>query len=269
MQLNVKTLASGGSDTTGPGPGSVVLVTGAAQGIGATFAKAFAATGASVVLADINLDKSRRVADEIVAADANARALAVQVDVASESSVAEMTAKAAERFGHVDVLVNNAALFSTLEMRPFQSIPVDEWQRVLNVNINGPFLCTRAIVPMMIERGYGRIINISSGAVTLGRPNYLHYITSKSALIGMTRSMARELGPSGITVNAILPGSTVTEIDRKTVTEAQRKAIIARQCIPRHQVPEDLVSTALFLASEASGFITGQSITVDGGATHP
>ena len=115
---------------------------------------------------------------------------------------------------------------------------------------------------------WGRIINMASGAVTLGRPGYLHYITSKSALVGMSRSMARELGPDNITVNAILPGATFTEIERKTVTPQQKERIIAMQCVPRAETPEDLVGTALFLACEASAFITGQIINADGGATH-
>jgi len=115
---------------------------------------------------------------------------------------------------------------------------------------------------------WGRIVNMASGAVTLGRPNYLHYITSKAALVGMTRSMARELGRDGITVNAILPGAISTEIQRKTVTPEQKQRIVAMQCIPRPEVPEDLVGTVLFLASDASAFLTGQALTVDGGATH-
>jgi NAD(P)-dependent dehydrogenase (short-subunit alcohol dehydrogenase family) len=131
-----------------------------------------------------------------------------------------------------------------------------------------PFLCCRAVLPAMRRAKWGRIVNMASGAVTLGRPNYLHYITSKAALVGMTRSMARELGRDGITVNAILPGATFTEIERKTVTPAQKERIVAMQCIPRPEVPEDLVGTILFLASDASAFLTGQALTVDGGATH-
>jgi 3-oxoacyl-[acyl-carrier protein] reductase len=136
------------------------------------------------------------------------------------------------------------------------------------VNVTGPFLCARAVLPAMRKARFGRIINMASGAVTMGRPNYLHYITSKAALAGMTRSMARELGADGITVNAILPGATFTEIERKTVTPEQKVRIVAQQCIQREETPNDLVGTMLFLASEGSAFLTGQSITVDGGATH-
>jgi 3-oxoacyl-[acyl-carrier protein] reductase len=154
-------------------------------------------------------------------------------------------------------------------MRPFDQIPLEEWETVLRVNVTGAFLAARAVVGAMRRARFGRIINMASGAVTLGRPNYLHYITSKAALDGMTRSLARELGPYGITVNAILPGATFTEIERKTVTPEQKERIIALQCIPRPEGPDDLVGTALFLASDAASFLTGQALTVDGGATHP
>ena len=139
---------------------------------------------------------------------------------------------------------------------------------MLRVNITGPFLCARAMLPLMRRNKFGRIINMASGAVTLGRPNYLHYIASKAALEGMTHSMARELGADGITVNAVLPGATYTEIARKTVTPEQKERIVAMQCVPRPQIPDDLVGVVLFLASDASAFMTGQSLNVDGGATH-
>ena len=138
---------------------------------------------------------------------------------------------------------------------------------MLRVNLTGSFLCARAVLPAMRKAKWGRIINIASGAVRLGRPNYLHYIATKGALLSMSLSMARELGPDGITVNAILPGATFTEIERKTITSEQKERIIAMQCIPRSETPEDLVGTALFLASDASGFVTGQSINLDGGVT--
>jgi 3-oxoacyl-[acyl-carrier protein] reductase len=172
------------------------------------------------------------------------------------------------RYGRIDILVNNAGIFSTLEMRPFDQIPLDEWERVLRVNVTGPFLCSRAVLPAMRRAQWGRIVHMASGAVTMGRPNYLHYIASKGALSGMTGSMARELGASGVTVNAILPGATFTEIERKTVSPEQKVRIVAQQCIPRPETPDDLVGTVLFLSSDASAFLTGQCLTVDGGATH-
>ena len=244
----------------------VAIVTGAGQGIGRAFAKTFAAAGAIAIIAERNAKTAASVSAEIM--KAGGKALAVETDIADPASVAEMVEVVDDEYGRIDILVNNAAIFSTLEMRPFEQIPLDEWNEVMRVNITGQMLCARAVLPAMRRARWGRIINMSSGAVSLGRPNYLHYITSKSALIGMSRSMARELGPDGITVNALLPGATFTEIERKTVTPAQKEKIVAMQCVPRAETPDDLVGTALFLASEASAFITGQTINVDGGATH-
>ena len=244
----------------------VVIITGAGQGIGRVFAKAFARAGSRVVIAEMNEKRAAAVSEEIMAAGGDS--LAVTTDVADPNSINEMIEVVTDDWGRIDVLINNAAIFSTLEMRPFEQIPLEEWEQVLRVNVTGAFLCARAVLPAMRRARWGRIVNISSGAVPLGRPNYLHYITSKSALIGMSRSMARELGKDGITVNAILPGATFTEIERKTITPDQKERIIAMQCVPRAETPEDLVGAALFLASDASGFVTGQVINADGGATH-
>lgn len=244
----------------------VVVITGAGQGIGRAFALAFAGEGATVVVAECNIDTARQVESEIVLA--GGKALAVATDVADPASTAAMAEQAERAFGRIDVLVNNAAIFSTLDMHAFDQIPLEEWEAVLRVNVTGPFLCARAVLPAMRRRGWGRIINIGSAAVTLGRPNYLHYIASKGAVAAMTGSMARELGSDGITVNGILPGATFTEIERKTVSPEQKKAIIGMQCLPRAQVPDDLTGAVLFLASESAGFITGQNLTIDGGATH-
>lgn len=244
----------------------VVVITGAGQGIGRAFAKSFASAGARVVIAERNVEKAHSVAQEIAAG--NGHATVVETDVADPESVAALGASVDRQFGRADVLINNAAIFSTLEMRPFDQIPLPEWEQVLRVNVTGPFLCARAMLPLMRRNKFGRIINMASGAVTLGRPNYLHYIASKAALEGMTHSMARELGADGITVNAVLPGATYTEIARKTVTPEQKERIVAMQCVPRPQIPDDLVGVVLFLASDASAFMTGQSLNVDGGATH-
>jgi NAD(P)-dependent dehydrogenase (short-subunit alcohol dehydrogenase family) len=246
--------------------GRVAVITGAGQGLGRAFAKAFAAAGAIPVIAERNAARGEAVAAEI--AETQKRVRAITTDVADPESVASMTAAVEREFGRIDILINNAAIFSTLEMRPFDQIPLDEWDTVLRVNVTGAFLCARAVVPAMRRARWGRIVNMASGAVTLGRPNYLHYITSKAALEGMTRSLARELGPEGITVNAILPGATFTEIERMTVTPEQKQRIVAMQCIPRPEAPDDLIGTILFLASDASAFLTGQALTVDGGATH-
>jgi NAD(P)-dependent dehydrogenase (short-subunit alcohol dehydrogenase family) len=243
----------------------VVIITGAGQGIGRVFAKAFAMAGATVVIAERNEKTAAAVATEILNADG--KALAVTTDVGDPASIAEMIELAEDEFGRIDVLINNAGIFSTLEMRPFDQIPIEEWEQVLRINLTGPFLCARAVLPAMRRAKWGRIINIASGAVRLGRPNYLHYVATKGALAAMSLSMARELGADGITVNAILPGATFTEIERKTVTPQQKERIVAMQCIPRPEVPEDLVGAALFLASDASAFVTGQSLNLDGGVT--
>ncbi|MDI3470062.1 MAG: Oxidoreductase, short-chain dehydrogenase/reductase family [Pseudolabrys sp.] len=245
--------------------GRVAIVTGAGQGIGRAFAKALAECGAVPVIAELNEAKAAAVATEIM--DAGGKAFAVTTDVADPASIDEMIEAVTDEFGRIDILINNAGIFSTLEMRPFDQIPLEEWERVLRVNLTGPFLCARAVLPAMRQAKWGRIINIASGAVRLGRPNYLHYIATKAALAGMSLSMARELGGDGITVNAILPGATFTEIERKTVTPAQKERIIAMQCIPRAETPDDLIGTMLYLASPASGFVTGQTINLDGGVT--
>ena len=245
--------------------GRVAVITGGGQGIGRVFAHAFAKAGAVAVIAERNADAGERVAAEIRADGGQAHAFAT--DVASAPSTLALAAQTLERLGRLDVLVNNAGIFSTIKMRPFTEIPLDEWEDVLRVNVTGPFLMARAVAPAMQKQGYGRIINMGSAAVSMGRPHYLHYITSKSALVGMSRSLARELGPHGVTVNTILPGATDTEIVRETVTPEQRKAMIAMRCISREQTPVDLVGITLFLASEASAFLTGQALTVDGGLT--
>jgi NAD(P)-dependent dehydrogenase (short-subunit alcohol dehydrogenase family) len=243
----------------------VVIITGGGQGIGRVFAKAFAKAGARVVIAEVNESKAEAVAEDILREVG--KVLAVTTDVADPASIEEMVRIVEDNWGRIDVLINNAGIFSTLEMRPFDQIPLEEWERVLRVNLTGPFLCARAVLPAMRRAQWGRIINVGSGAVRLGRPNYLHYIASKAALAGMSLSMAREVGQEGITVNAILPGATFTEIERSTVTPEQKERIVAMQCIPRPEVPEDLVGAALFLASDAAAFVTGQSINLDGGVT--
>jgi 3-oxoacyl-[acyl-carrier protein] reductase len=245
---------------TGRLAGRLAVVTGAGQGLGRAFATRLRAEGARVVIADLDAAKA-----EAVAAGLGAGATAIAVDVADPDSVAELARRAGE-LGPVDILVNNASIFSTLEMRPFDDIPVDEWDRVMAVNVKGVFLCARAFVPGMRAAGYGKIVNISSATVFIGRPLYLHYVTSKAAVIGLTRALATEVGPAGIRVNAVTPGATQTEVPRKTVTPEQAERIIAAQAIKRREVAEDVVGTVAFLAAPDSDFITGQTVNVDGGA---
>jgi 3-oxoacyl-[acyl-carrier protein] reductase len=242
----------------------VAIVTGSGQGIGRAFAKAFARHGATAVVADLNRAKAWSVVEEI--RSEGGQAIATETDIADPDSTASMARHVLDRFGRIDILVNNAAILSTLEMHPFYRIPAAEWSKVIDVNITGAFHCCRAVVEPMMAARWGRIINISSASFHQGRPNHVHD-TSKAALVGMTRSMARELGSLGITVNAVLPGAVPIEIER-TVTPLQRQAIIASQCIPRSERPEDLVGTVLFLASSNAEFLNGQSIVVDGGAIH-
>jgi 3-oxoacyl-[acyl-carrier protein] reductase len=235
-----------------------VLVTGGGQGLGRAFCQAFARHGRAVAVADRNLDKARQVAAE-------AGAFPVEVDVADEASVARMAAAVETELGPVEVLVNNAAIFSTLRMGPFTAITVPEWEQVMTVNVTGAFVCCRAIVPGMCRAGYGKVINISSATVLTGRPGYLHYVTSKAALIGLTRALASEVGPEGVRVNAITPGSTQTEVSRETITPEARQEMARQTALRRVQVPGDVVGAVLFLASPESDFITGQTLNVDGG----
>jgi 3-oxoacyl-[acyl-carrier protein] reductase len=243
--------------------GRVAVVTGAGQGLGLTFARALADAGWAVAAVDRNLANAQAAAAEIC--HRGGRAAAFGTDVADESQVVELAREIAAELGIVEVLVNNAAIFSTLRMGPFQDIDLATWNAVLNVNVTGTFLCCRAFAPAMAKAGYGKIINISSATVFTGRPGYLHYVTSKAAVIGLTRSLASEVGTSGIRVNAITPGSTETEIERATITREAREQMSASTALRRVQVASDLVGTLVFLASPASDFITGQTINVDGG----
>lgn len=253
------------TEPSSPPARRVVVITGAAQGLGRAYAQRFAREGHRVVALDIKAAAVTQVAQEIAAA--GGECLGLSVDTGDEAAVGRAAALVDERFGRCDVLVNNAAIFSTLRMRSFEQIPLDEWTRVLHVNITGTFLMTRAMAPLMRRNRWGRVVNVSSAAVVMGRPHYLHYTTSKAAVIGMTRSMARELGPDGITVNALLPGATSTGIPRETVTPQQKQAQIAMRSIQREEGPEDLDGVVMFLASDDSAFVTGQSLVVDGGLT--
>jgi len=247
--------------------GRVVIVTGAGQGIGRELARQFAAAGAVTVVADLNAENAGAVVAEIEAA--GGRALAVAVDIASRESADAMAATVKQAFGRIDALINNAGIFATLAKRPFDQIPQAEWDLVLKVNVTGIFNCVCAVAQTMREQGHGRIVNLSSDSVHRGTVNYLHYVTSKAAVIGMTNSLARELGPHGVTVNAIRPGSVATEVERThNPTAAIRQRNAELQCIPRGMMPTDLVGLVLFLTTNAAAFITGQTIACDGGYTH-
>jgi len=241
----------------------VVVVTGAAQGLGRAFARDLAARGWHVAVTDLNGDRASQVAKQIAQKGGTARAFTC--DVSDPSQVADLAMAVKEQLGTAVGLVNNAAIFSTLRMGPFEDIDPDTWDRVLRVNVTGAFLMCQAFIPAMREEGYGKVVNISSATVLTGRPGYLHYVTSKAALIGLTRALASEVGEHGITVNAITPGSTATEIERETITAEQRQAMAAATALRRVQVPADLVGAVAFLLSSDSDFITGQTLNVDGG----
>jgi NAD(P)-dependent dehydrogenase (short-subunit alcohol dehydrogenase family) len=244
--------------------GKVAVVTGGASGIGKAIALRLAHDGASVVIAD--LQRFDEAAAEIARATGS-RVLGLQVDVSSESDAERMAQQAMKTFGRLDVLVNNAAIFSSLELRPFHEIPLDEFRRVLEVNVMGVWLCCRACVPHMRSGGYGRIINLASGAPLKGVPLFLHYISSKGAVIAMTRGLAREVGADAITVNALAPGFTLSEnVAKHEVHVRQGERTKMTRAIQRDEKPEDLVGTVSFLASEDAAFITGQTIVVDGGS---
>jgi NAD(P)-dependent dehydrogenase (short-subunit alcohol dehydrogenase family) len=228
--------------------------------LAARYCRRLAAEGAAVVIADIlNGD---RVVQEIKSAGGKAVALAI--DVSKEEDTQRMAAQTIQAFGRIDVLVNNAAIFINIQRHPFYEISAEEWDRVSAVNIKGPFLCAKAVFPQMKEQRSGKIINISSSTVFWGTPNFLHYVASKAALIGMTRSLARELGEYGICVTAIAPG--LVEHEGQNAPRALSELQLKERAIKRLQTPEDLLGTLVFLASPDSDFMTGQTIVVDGGS---
>ena len=244
--------------------GRVALVTGAAQGIGAAFAKGLAAEGARVAVVD--LDPGNRVCDII--RQQGGEAIDIQADVSDEAATQRMVAETVKAFGRLDIVVNNAGLFTAIERKTFEEIPVAEWDKVMAVNIRGVWLCCKAAVPEMRKNKYGKIVNISSGRVFKGQTHFLHYDASKAAVVGITRSLAREVGADGIRVNAIAPGSTASENVQKRTNWAggNMEATIQTRALKRVEVPEDLVGACVFLASADSDFMTGQMVNVDGGA---
>jgi len=242
----------------------VAIITGAGQGIGRAYALRFVREGARVVLADIQEDNARRVAQELQ--DSGGEGLAVKTDVTDPASVRDMVQRSLDRFGRIDILINNAAISSGIQHKPFEEITLREWDRLMAVNLTGSFLCCQAVTPSMRQHRHGRIINICSAVARRAGPwRYAHYVTSKAGIMGLTRALATELGDDHITVNAISPGPVETEVSAGAPVAEQIKALVAAQVIHRRETPDDLVGVAVFLASEDARFITGQVINVDGG----
>jgi len=242
--------------------GRVAVITGAAQGLGATYARALAREGAAIVIADVR--DGAPVAAEIERA--GGRALDVRTDVSDEAAVAAMVAAADARFGRIDILINNAAQLEGLAHVGIAEASAAEWDRVMAVNVRGPFLCVKHVVPVMRRNG-GKIINVASTASFSGGFNFHAYAVSKGAMITFTRGLAHELGRDGICVNAIAPGVTLSETVRNDpwFSGDAGRVLLNRRAIRREELPEDLVGTILYLASSASDFVTGQTIVVDGG----
>jgi NAD(P)-dependent dehydrogenase (short-subunit alcohol dehydrogenase family) len=239
----------------------VAIVTGAAQGIGRAIAEGLAAAGARIVVADLH------GAEEAAASFEGG--VGITADVADEGDVQRLVDEVVEQCGTVDILVNNAGLYASLEMRPFEQIPLEEWRKVMDVNVASMFLTCRAIVPVMRANGGGKIVNISSGTPFRGVPFLLHYVTSKGAIVAFTRALAKELGGDSVLVNCVAPGFTMSTgvTAHPEVVEKLRDVSVSARTLQRDQVPDDVVGAVVFLCGPGSDFITGQSIVIDGGQT--
>lgn len=236
----------------------VAIVTGGAKGIGRAFSVGLAREGATVVVADV-ADGSETAA---LVEKAGATARVLEVDVSHPEATAKMAKAVADEWGRIDILINNAGIYPP---QPFEELSFEDWRKVLSINLDGVFLCTKAVYPYMKERRFGRIVNISSGTVMLGTPNFAHYVTTKAGVIGFTRTLATEAGEHGITVNAIAPGLTATDTVKDGPLGGMFEQIVAMQAIKRQQEPEDLVGAMMFFVSDEASFVTGQTLAVDGG----
>jgi NAD(P)-dependent dehydrogenase (short-subunit alcohol dehydrogenase family) len=239
--------------------GKVAIVTGGAKGIGRAIADGLAGEGARVVVVDVEGAEA--------AAASYPEGVGLTVDVADEDAVRRLTTETVERCGAIDILVNNAGLYASLAMRPFTEIPLEEWRRVMDVNVASMFLACRSVVPVMREQGGGSIVNISSGTPFRGVPFLLHYVTSKGAIVAFTRALAKELGKDGVRVNCVAPGFTMSDgvKEHPEVIEKLRDVSIAARTIQRDQEPEDIVGAVVYFVSPAASFVTGQTIVIDGG----
>jgi 3-oxoacyl-[acyl-carrier protein] reductase len=241
--------------------GKVAIVTGGGRGIGSRYCQGLAREGARVMVADINEAGARQVASET-------RGASIRVDVSDAASVDAMVSTTVSTFGRVDILINNAAVFTELiqPRKRFDEIPVEEWDRVMAVNVRGTWLCAKAVAPHFRRQRSGVIINISSGTILNGTEGFAHYVTSKAAVWGMARVLARELGEYGVRVNSITPGLTSSEMVQEVYPAEWLEARAQGRVFRREEQPEDLVGTVIFLCSDLSAFTTGQTFNVDGGA---
>jgi 3-oxoacyl-[acyl-carrier protein] reductase len=246
--------------------GRVAIVTGGAHGIGFALARRLAHEGAHVVVADVDGEEGERAAREI--RGEGLLCAATKTDVRQEESLRELADRTLAIADRIDILVNNAALFSTIRMSrlPFDKVPVDEWDDLLDVNLKGAWLACRAVVPSMKALGYGKIINIGSASAFKGSVNRIHYVASKAGMLGFTKSLARELGPHGILVNCVAPGSTLSEVNPDAETLELRRGALSGRAIQRVERPSDVAGVVAFFASPDSDFVTGQTLVVDGGS---
>ncbi len=241
--------------------GRVIIVTGGANGIGRIYCQNLHAEGAHLVIADRDANAAQELAQQLTASG-EARAIALTTDVTSEESTQAMAAAVEKEFGGVDVLVNNAGIYPHTN---FEDITLEEWHRVLRVNLDSVFLCSRAVLPLMKRKGAGKIINIATNLVWVGLAGMSHYIASKAGVVGFTRALAREVGEHGISVNAIAPGAVIPERELSEVATARVSAIVNAQSLKRTLRADDLVGPLIFLASSDSDFMSGQILTIDGG----
>ena len=244
--------------------GKVCLVTGSSGGLGKSFCQKFAVEGATVAAAGRSLERLLPVVAALPPSAGGAAHMAVELDIGDWESVAAGVRRVHEAYGRIDVLVNNAAAYGDLTRAPFDQLPIEEWDRVMSTNVRGPWFMGRAVAPLMRAQDRGRIINITSATFWSGSANWAHYVASKGAIIGLTRVMAKELGVANICVNAVAPGFTMTEASLGLIPGAETYGV-DRGSIKRAQQPEDVVGIVAFLASDEAGFITGQTIIVDGG----
>ena len=248
--------------------GKTAVVTGGAKGIGRHYSQALAAEGARVMIADIADGKD--LAAEIAGRHGADSVASATFDVSDEAAVKKLVARTLESFGQIDILVNNAALYSTLHPRNFNEWDAELWDRVMAINSRGPFLMVKHVAPHMIARRAGKIINIASGAAYKGVPRMLPYVTSKGAMLAFTRSLSRELGPYGIAVNSLSPGYILSDTGLENAQHVEEERIPVRnsRAFKRDAYPEDLLGALVFLVSNDSDFVTGQSLVVDGGAVN-